>query len=94
MNEVVGRVREQDPVRDEWHVGSSRCGRVWCDASSIALRVILEIGVVMKDVSWLRKQEDVYHINVSELDAVLKGVTLTEKWRLEPLKVCPFVECS
>lgn len=31
---------------------------------------------------WLRKKDDCGHINVAQLDAVLKGINLTLKWGL------------
>ena len=53
---------------------------VWCEASSIATGVLLEIGgVVVKDAAWLRKKVNASHINVAELDGVLKGVNLAPK---------------
>ena len=55
---------------------------MWYDASSIATGVLLEIGVVAEDAAWLRKKDDASHINVAELDAVLKGVNLALKWEL------------
>ena len=56
---------------------------VWCDASSTATGVLLEIGgVVTEDAAWLRKKDDASHINAAELDAVLEGINLALKWEL------------
>ena len=56
-------------------VSNSRSGTVWCDASSIALGVVLEIdGNSVEDAAWLRKKDDFAHINLAELNAVLKGI--------------------
>lgn len=53
-------------------------GAVWCDASIIFTRVIQEIGgVVLEDAAKLRKKNDCNHINVVDLDSILKGVNLT-----------------
>ena len=43
--------------------------------------MVLEIdNVEVEDAAWLRKNDDFGHINVAELDAVLKGVNLGLKW--------------
>ena len=56
-------------------------GKVWCDASSLAMGIAVEIeGVLVEDAAWLRKKGDFNHINVSELEAALKGVNLAIKW--------------
>ena len=38
--------------------------------------------MVAEDAAWLQKKDDASHINVAELDAVLKGVNLALKWEL------------
>lgn len=40
-----------------------------------------------EDGAWLRKKNGHNHINVAELDAVLKGVDLGLKWSLRNIKV-------
>ena len=40
-------------------------------------------GIIVEDAAWLHKPLDVGHINVAELDAVLKGVNLALKWSLK-----------
>ena len=88
IEEVLNRVREEDPVRGCWRVPHLRWGRVWCDASSLALGLVLEIGdVVVEDAAWLRKPADAGHINVADLEAVLKGVNLALKWGLKSFQV-------
>ena len=43
----------------------------------------MEIGsLVAEDVTWLREKNNYNHINVAELDAVLKGINLAIKWGL------------
>ena len=50
--EVVEEVRRQDPAREKWHVPKSEKGIVWCDASSMATGVSVEIdGVVVADAA-------------------------------------------
>ena len=71
-----------------WHVHRSNHGVIWCDASSLALGVLLEMnGVAVEDAAWLRKKEDFNHINVAELEAVLKGINLALKWGLKDVEL-------
>lgn len=75
LMEVVNKVKNNDPVRGLWCVNSYEA-KVWVDASSVALGVAMEIdGVIVEDASWLRN-EDLCHINMAELDAVIKGLNL------------------
>ena len=86
MEELLKEAERQDPVRGTWNVPRTLDGVVWCDASSIATGVVLEIGgVVAEDAAWLRKKNDVSHINVAELDATIKGVNLALKWGLRDI---------
>lgn len=86
--EIVQRVSEDDPVQGEWKVGQNTSGVVWCDASDLCEGVLLEIdGVTVEDAAWLRKSDDFHHINVAELNAVLKGVNLGVKWGLKEILI-------
>ncbi|XP_029634935.1 uncharacterized protein LOC115210471 [Octopus sinensis] len=88
IQEVLVKVRAEDPVRGSWYVPKSMSGIVWCDASRIAIGVVLEVGGVMvEDAAWLRKTDDCNHINVAELDAVLKGVNLALKCGLHTIEI-------
>ena len=50
--------------------------------------MVLEInGKTAEDAVWLRKKDDFNHINVAELEAVLKGVNLAIKWGLESIEL-------
>ena len=49
---VVAEVNMDDPVRGQWQVPRSKSGIVWCDASDLALGILLEIeGVEVEDAS-------------------------------------------
>jgi hypothetical protein len=87
--EVVERVIKDDPVRGQWSVlNTSKNGKVWCDASTLAIGCAVEInGQIVEDASWLRKKDDDGHINVAELNAVIKGVNMALKWGLESLEI-------
>jgi hypothetical protein len=88
VNEVLGRVSQQDPVKGVWSVGSSSKGEVWCDASSIAVGCCLVINkCLVEDAAWLRKMDDGAHINVAELEAVIKGLSLALKWKITELQI-------
>lgn len=86
IKEVMEQVKKADPVRGRWSVNTETGGSVWCDASSIAVGVLLEIGSeAVEDASWLRKKGDYNHINVAELEALLKGVNMALKWDLREI---------
>lgn len=88
IKEVIERVKLDDPVRGSWCVPGVKHGVVWCDASKIATGVVLEInGKIAEDAAWLRKKDDFSHINVAELEAVLKGINMAIKWGLESVEV-------
>ena len=70
-------------VKGIWKVKKTESGTVWCDASNMGLGVVVEIGgCIAEDSAWLRKKDDYHHINVAELDSVLKGLNLAIKWNL------------
>ena len=80
LSEVVQRAQKNAPVHGRWDVNSSADAHVWVDASSIAIGVALEIeGSIVEEASWLRTN-DATHINMAELDAVVKGMNLALAW--------------
>ena len=89
-SELSSRLANDDPVRGLWYVEpSGAVSRVWCDASNIATGVALEVnGHVVEDCAWLRPSSDKRHINVAELDAAIKGLSLATKWNLSSVTVC------
>ena len=81
LHEMVNRVLANDPVQGEWSVSDTKRCKVWCDASSIAVGASIEVeGHIVEDAAWLRKVDDSMHINVAELEAVIKGLNLAIKW--------------
>ena len=81
VDELVNRVLSEDPVRGQWYVNPNGNVTVWTDASSLAMGVAIEVdGAVMEDATWLRKKSDHLHINVSELEAVGRGINLAIMW--------------
>ena len=58
------------------------------DASSLAIGVLLEKdGAAIEDACWLRPTNDAAHINLAELDAVMKGVNLALQWKVRKLRI-------
>jgi len=83
IRQVKERLINDDPCRGIWNVASAESVVIWCDASSIAFGVVLEIkGSVIEDASWLRKKDDIRHINVAELEAALRGLAMCIKWNV------------
>ena len=84
--EVMDRLEREDPVKGRWDVEGQEA-TVWVDASALAYGVVLEVnGDVIEDASWLRKDR-VTHINMAELDAVIKGINLALTWKMRRLKI-------
>ena len=85
--ELIQDLKLADLVGGKW-LGMSRRGTVWCDASSLATACALEVdGGVVEDGVWLRKLDDGAHINMAELDSVLKGLNMATKWDLDEVEV-------
>lgn len=77
----------KDPVCGVWSVPGTETGVIWCDASSLAVGVVVEIdGHIIEDGCWLRK-DDGNHINVAELEAVIRGLSSGVKWNLKSVRV-------
>ncbi|OUC43739.1 hypothetical protein D917_09560, partial [Trichinella nativa] len=61
--------------------------KVWVDASSQAVGVALEIGgSVVEDVAWL-SLDDAQHINMAELDAVIKSFNMAFSWQITKIRL-------
>ena len=88
LSDLGMRIKREDSVGGSWSVKNTVENVIWCDASSIALGVVLQVGGnVVEDAAWLRKKDDHSHINLAELDAVLKGVNLAVQWELKVLTI-------
>ena len=88
--DLMARLLSDDPVHGVWSVpaGTSKEWKVWCDASSIAFGAALELdGEIVEDRCWLREKNDRRHINLSELEATIKGLNLAVKWNIHHLKL-------
>lgn len=88
VREIDKRLRQCDPVRGNWLVHSNSALRLWTDASSLAVGIAVEIdGDIVEDAAWLRRKGDSSHINVSELDAVVKGLNVAQRWGRREIEI-------
>lgn len=75
VTETIARIKNK-PTRGDWCVHGQKMN-LWVDASSLVIGVLLEKdGTAIKDTCWLQLLSDVTHINLAELDIVLKGIKL------------------
>ena len=80
MKETMACVHNDDPARGDWCVDGEEMN-VWVDASMLAIGVVLaNNNATIEDACWLRPTNDAAHINLAELDAVIKGVNLALQW--------------
>ena len=87
MNDMVKRTYNDDPAKGVWNVYGKEA-TVWVDASSLALGLFVEVdGSIIEDACWLRK-DDTTHINMSELDAIIKGLNMGLNWKMNILHIC------
>ena len=81
LDEIVMRSSQTDPARGDWCADGQEV-TVWVDASSLATGVAIEYdGTIIEDASWLRPVHTDKHINLAELDAVLRGINLALHWK-------------
>ncbi|KFD52624.1 hypothetical protein M513_06471 [Trichuris suis] len=86
LNEVANAVKNQDPARGHWEVSGDKA-KLWVDASTLAIGVMLEVnGVIVEDAAWLRP-EDACHINMAELDAAIRGLNLAISWHMKQIEL-------
>ena len=84
LEETLRRVTESDPAQGRFDVEGDEA-TVWVDASSLAMGAAIEVsGRIIEDACWLRKDECT-HINLAELDAVVKGMNLAVAWNMKDL---------
>ena len=81
LEEIMLRSSQNDPVHGDWCANGQEV-TVWVDASSLATGVAIEYdGAIIEDASWLRLAHADKHINLAELNAVLRSVNLALHWR-------------
>ena len=88
MGDLAQRALADDPVKGNWYVNPDGVVTVWTDASSLAMGVVIQVDdAIVEDATWLRKQSDHLHINVSELEAVGRGINLAIMWGFKAFTV-------
>eukprot|EP00117_Sycon_ciliatum_P035558 scpid11219/ scgid1080/ len=84
--EVIHRLQTDDPAQGVWSVPEGAQWSLWCDASDIAHGAVIQAdGMIVEDGCWLRQKDDRRHINIAELDAVIKGLNLAVQWQVKEL---------
>jgi len=82
------RLEREDPVTGRWYVLNCRRGRVWCDASSLATGISVEIGgEVVEDATWICKEDAIAHINLAKLEAAIEAVKAAVAWGLDEFEI-------
>ena len=89
MTELHKKLCHGDPVQGVWNVPKEPTPvRLWYDASNLAYGAALEVdGNVVEDCSWLRQASDKRHINIAELEAAIRGLTLAVKWGVKDFQL-------
>ncbi|XP_003370059.1 conserved hypothetical protein [Trichinella spiralis] len=86
IQETALAVKKRDPARGRWDVSAEEA-KIWVDASSLAIGVALEVsGSIVEDAAWLRP-DDAQHINMAELDAVIRGLNLALSWQMRRIRL-------
>ncbi|KAK4319771.1 hypothetical protein Pmani_009323 [Petrolisthes manimaculis] len=86
LEDIMDRVGKDDPVRGRWDV-TGDVAKVWVDASSLAMGAMIEVdGDIIEDATWLRPN-CASHINMAELDAVIKGLNLVLAWHMKRVEL-------
>ena len=76
-------MQANDPVGGYWAVGDATNAVVWCDASNLAVGMCMEVdGAVVEGSSWLRKKQDVMHINLAGLKELSKWMEYIGTWQI------------
>uniref|UniRef100_A0A5S6QBQ6 RNase H domain-containing protein n=1 Tax=Trichuris muris TaxID=70415 RepID=A0A5S6QBQ6_TRIMR len=86
VRELAAMVTAHDPVRGKWAVSGNKA-KVWVDASTLAIGIVVEVnGAIIEDASQLRP-DDCHHINLAELDAVIRGLNVAHSWQLQDIEL-------
>jgi len=92
--EIQERVKKADPVCGVWAVDKEKEATIYCDASSLAIGVVVMVdGRIVEDASWLRKKDDPLHINAAELESIIKGLNLAVSWGFQSVKMVTDSSC-
>ncbi|XP_067943225.1 uncharacterized protein [Watersipora subatra] len=88
LDEIDDSIHHHDPVTGQWEVPASESGKVWCDASSLAIGACVKIdNQIVEDASWLRGVNNRTHISMVELEGVIKAINMVMKWNLKNVTI-------
>lgn len=86
--ELKDGLKTYDPAKGLWAIDISEKLNLWCDASTLAIGVVLETkNGVIEDACWLRKLNDSSHINVAELEGVIRGISVAVRWKFKNINI-------
>ena len=82
-------------MKGKWLAREGGKMTVWTDASNLALGVVITIDdVVVEDAAWLRKTGDSSRINLSKLDAAIRGINMAIRLKVGmTLTMCAHMHC-
>ena len=74
--EIIVTVKQNDPIRGDWCMLGNKMN-IWIDARSLVIGNLLKKDkAAIEDACWSQPIYNATHINLAELDTVLKGITL------------------
>ena len=80
IGDIFTRVTQDNLMKGDWCISGQEV-TVWVDTSSLATGLVVESnGVVAEDATWLWLVYEYKHINLAELDAVLRGWYRALQW--------------
>ena len=83
LQEVFAELGRCEPACGDWAVRGDE-GKVWVDASSLAIGALIQVGkTTVEDATWLRKETPDIHINIAELESVIRRMNMALMWKLK-----------
>ena len=86
LSDIIVRMAQKDPAQKDpaqgnWSVDGHEV-TLWIDASSLATGIVVESGEsLIEDACWLRPAREDKHINLAELNAMLRGINRVLQWK-------------
>ena len=83
--DIIVQMAQKDRMQDDWSMDGCEV-TVWIDTSSLATGVVVESGeLLIEDACWLQPARKDKHINLVELDAMLRGINRALQWKVTVL---------
>ena len=93
LSDIIVRLAQKDPAQSDRGMEGHEV-TVWIDTSSLATGVVVESGEsLIEDACWLRLAREDKHINLAELDAMLRGIKLALQWKATVLHLKTDTAC-